>query len=90
MIKLKPNKYYKLKINLHGRTLDYEGKILSINKKDFRLETEEHNKCLALTFDLKDVLEAKEIVVKKEEDKVFKIYSKKKFVGLRESEKPRF
>ncbi len=87
MKKLEKNKYYILKMNLQGRILEYTGKIIDLNEKEFFLKTEEDCR---LNFKLKDLIKFQEIEEPKKEEKVFKIFSKKKFIDLKKNEEPEF
>lgn len=75
-------------MNLFGREVDYVGKVININKREFRLSTEEHNHCLALTLKFKDVLSFKKISEPKKEPKVHSIKRRKQYTNLKEPEVP--
>lgn len=83
-------KHYKLKVNLQGRIEEYEGRVLSIDKNEFRFETEAYNACQALTLRNSDVVFSKEIECPIKEEKTHRISSKKKFKDLKESIHPEF
>lgn len=40
-MKLEKNKHYKLKVNVHGRIIDYEGRILDVKSPNFYIRTGE-------------------------------------------------
>ncbi len=88
-MKLRVGKHYRLKVNLFGRHEEYEGKVLSIEEDEFRFETEDDNKCRALTLKFSEVVYFREIECKRE-DKTHFISNKKKFKNLKESVKPEF
>lgn len=83
--KIEKGKYYFLKINVFGRHVEYEGKIIQLDDEEFGLRTEEE--CY-LKFGLKDLVYFEE---KKEPKKDLKIVVRKKVgkEGLKESEKPK-
>lgn len=89
-MELQKNKHYKLKLNLHGRIEEYEGKVLEINSNEFRFETEDDNACRALTLHKKDIIHSKEISAPEKENKTFKISTRKKFTNLKPSDEPDF
>ena len=85
-----PGKHYSLKMNLSGRIVYYTGKVIQIDKKEFRLETNSHKGCRALTLKEKDIISIKEIPEPEREEKVFKISKKKQFKDLKPSVEPDF
>jgi len=89
-MKIEKDKHYILKVNLFGRIEKYAGQVLSVDKNEFRFETEEDNKCRALTLRQKDIIYSKEIPKPKKVDKIHKISTKKKFANLKPSLHPEF
>lgn len=89
-MKIETEKYYSLKMNLSGREIDYLGKVIEVGSKEFRLETEAHRKCRALTLKISDIISIKEIPEPKKEEKTFKISNKKQFENLKPSVEPDF
>lgn len=87
---LTAGKHYKLKVNLYGRIEEYEGRVLSVSKNEFRFETEDDNTCRALTLRNSEVVYSREIKCPIKEEKIHKISSKKKFKDLKESLHPEF
>lgn len=85
MRKIEKGKFYFLKINVFGRELDYLGKIISLDSKEFGLRTEED--CL-LRFKLKDIIYFEE---RKEPERDLRIVVRKKISeeGLKEPDKPK-
>ncbi len=77
-------------MNLSGRIIYYTGKITKQNRNEFRLETPWHKGQHALTLKKSGIIYAKEIPEPEREDKVFKIFSKKKFKNLKPGEEPEF
>jgi hypothetical protein len=61
-MKIEKGKSYFLKINYQGRILEYEGKIVFLNEKEFGIQTDEE---CDLRFRLKDLIFLKEIEEKK-------------------------
>ena len=88
-MKLKENKFYIIKLNLNGRIEEYKGKVQSIEKDEFRFETENDNLCRALTLNFKDLVYSKKYTQEKK-DKTFKISQKKQFKNLKKSPEPEF
>lgn len=88
--KFEVGKYYKIKVNMFGRIEDYEGKISSIYKDEFRFESDENHTCCALTIRNSEVVSSKEIDNPEKIEKIHMISSKKKFTNLKESVHPEF
>lgn len=88
--KLETNKHYKLEVNLFGRVEKYTGKILKVDGKEIRFETEDDNQCRALTIHDKDIIYSKEINEPKKVKKVHRISNKRKYTNLKPVETPDF
>jgi hypothetical protein len=86
MTNLQKGEYYKLELNLFGRILNYEGEIAYLEKEEFGLKTKEES--CPLQFRIKDITSIKQLPKPKQEEKVFKIYSKKKFKNLKQTKGP--
>lgn len=87
-MKLKENKYYRIKINHFGRDLDYQGEVTKVDNEEFRMSTEDDLGCRALTFKMKDLRFFKEMPFPKKETKVNFISNKKQFTNLKYSDVP--
>jgi hypothetical protein len=82
-INIKEGKSYFFRVNIFGRELDYEGKVIFLKGDELRIKTAED---CNLKFSLKNILEIKEVEGKKlDENKIFTI---RKNGPLKEVEKP--
>lgn len=87
-MKLEKNKYYKFKINVHGRIIDYEGKIMDIKLPYFYLRTDE---ACNIEFKLKDITHLEKLPTP--EKKIITICARKKIVPkhlLKKQVEPKF
>lgn len=75
------NKSYFLKVKVFGRELEYLGKVIFLDSKEFKINTSED---CSLSFQLKDLIYFKEIELAKEE----KTFVMRKKGPLKEGHKP--
>lgn len=71
---LEKNKYYKLKVNVHGKIIDYEGIILDVKSLNFYIRTDEDCK---IKLRLKDITYFEELPTPKKEVPTIIIRKKK-------------
>lgn len=82
MKKLEKGKFYSIKVNHHGRELDYEGQVTAVKEGEFVFNTPE---TCRLVFKIKDLIFVKEIDPPEKKD--IEIITRRKG-PLREADKP--
>ena len=87
-MELEKDKHYSFKINVHGRIMNYEGRVVDVKLPYFYLRTDE---ACRIEFKLKDIINSKKLPTPKKE--ILTICTRKKRVPreqLKKQIEPKF